>query len=288
MRVRRAVALLAMPLGLAAAFVPVHAAGARQFGAPVHLDLDNVTGEPSIAVAPDGTEYVVAPDGPGVRTPASLGGSGVGGSLVWRSTDNGRSWRLLGSYDVPTGGGDSDIAVASDGTLYASGLSYLACSTVSRSTDRGNSWLAMPLAGCGQQPLSNDRQWTATYGADTVYTVIGDTTNAQIDLIRSSVTNPVVIPSTTLRLSTTPDYQWPGTVAVDQRNGRVYTVWNTTGAPNNCDLAEGSSKCQPEDAGTKQRDRILVSALPDGARQVVQLGAAVAEVRYALALAAGR
>ena len=128
MRVRRTVALLVMPLGLVAAFVPAQAAAVRQFGNPEHIDTDNTTGEPSIAVGPDGTEYVVAPDGP-----ASLGGSGVGGSLVWRSGDHGRSWQLLGSYDVPTGGGDSDIAVASDGTLYASGLSYLACSTVSRS-----------------------------------------------------------------------------------------------------------------------------------------------------------
>jgi hypothetical protein len=75
----------------------------------------------------------------------------------------------------------------------------------------------------------------------------------------------VVIPSTTLQLSTTADYQWPGTIAVDQRNGNAYTVWNTAGRPNNCDGSEGSSKCAPAAAGSKQPDRILVSALPDGA-----------------------
>jgi hypothetical protein len=262
---RRLLALLLAPLGLAAVYAPAQAVDGRHFSAPVHIDKSNLTGEPSIAVAPDGTEYVVAPAGPGVRAPASLGGGGIGGGLVWRSTTHGRTWKLLGSYDVPTGGGDSDIAVAPDGTLYASGLSYLACSTVSRSTDRGNSWTPMPLAGCGQQPLSNDRQWTATYGNDVVYTAIGDTVNAQIDLVRSSVTSPLVIPSTTLRLSRTADYQWPGTVVVDQRNGNVYTAWNTSGEPNNCDGSEGSSKCAPREAGSDKRDRILVSALPDGA-----------------------
>src|SRR3954454_5172906 len=167
MRLSPVLALLALPLGLPAAFVPAHAAGGRQSGAPVHIDTTNLTGEPSIAVGPDGTEYVVAPDGPGVRAPAALGGAGAGGSLVWRSTTHGRSWQLLGSDDVPTGGGDSDIAVTPDGTLFGSGLSYVACSTVSRSSDRGDSWLPMPLAGCGQMPLSNDREWTATYGNDT-------------------------------------------------------------------------------------------------------------------------
>ncbi|MDQ1697811.1 MAG: repeat-like domain, partial [Frankiaceae bacterium] len=262
----RRVSLGVIVVALAAVSAPAsQAAGGRHFSKPVHVDPANPTGEPSMAVAPDGTEYIVAPDGPGARTPAALGGQGVGGSLIWRSRDHGRTWTRLGSYDVPTGGGDSDIAIAPDGTLYASGLSYLACSTVSRSTDHGDTWLPMPLAGCGRQPLSNDREWNATYGSDTVYSVIGDTTNTQIDLIRSLVASPVVIPSTTIQLSRTPNYQWPGTVAVDQRNGRTYAVWNTVGAPNDCDRAPGAGKCAPRQASTKKPDLVEISVLPDGA-----------------------
>jgi hypothetical protein len=262
-RVLGPAALLALS---AAAIVPASAAApGRQFSRPVHVDLTDLTGEPSIAVAPDGTEYIVAPDGPGARTPAALGGQGLGGSLVWRSTDHGRHWTRLGSYDVPTGGGDTDIAVAPNGTLYASGLSYVACSTVSRSTDRGDTWAPMPVAGCGKAPLMNDRQWNATYGNNVVYTAIGDTQDSQIDLVRSTVDNPVDVPSVTMQLSTTPDYQWPGTVAVDQRNGRTYTVWNTTGAPNDCDHAVGSGKCSPAQASTKKPDLVEISALPNGA-----------------------
>ena len=261
MKPSRVLPLLGVTAALAAVIAPASAAGGRQFGAPVHVGPDSLdmTGEPSIAVAPDGTEYIVAPDGPGVRAPSAFGGAGVGGSLIWRSTDHGRSWARLGSYDVPTGGGDSDIAVTPDGTLYASGLSYLACSTVSRSADKGDTWVPIPVAGCGRTPVSNDRQWNAVDGNGTVYTAIGDTVDTEIDLVRSAVDNPAVIPSATMTLSTTPDYQWPGTLAVDQRNGTVYTVWNTNGSPNNCDGAPGSDSCKPAQASSKQPDKVLVS-----------------------------
>jgi hypothetical protein len=252
----------------ATAALPAHAGtGNRQFSTPIHIDATaaDQTGEPSIAVAPDGTEYVVAPDGPGVRTPGALGASGVGGSLVWRSQDRGRSWTLLGSYDVPTGGGDTDIAVAPDGTLYASGLSYAACSTIGVSRDKGQTWLDDPVAGCGHLPVMNDRQWTATYGSSTVYTAIGDALEGNIDFVRSTMTSPLVVPSTTLALYTGGDYQWPGTVAVDQRRATAYVVWNTAGDPNNCDQSAGSGACSPREASTKTPDKIYVSAVPDGA-----------------------
>lgn len=265
MRLRPLALVAVLPIGLAAVVAPAAAGGSvRRFSTPVHVDLANQTAEPSIAVGPDGTEYIVAPDGPGVRTPSQLGSSGFGGSLVWRSTDHGRTWASLGNYDVPTGGDDTDIAVAPDGTLYASGLSAVACSTVSRSTDRGENWTPMPIAGCGREPLINDRQWTATYGNSIVYTAIGDTIDAQVDLVRSVVDGPVVVPSTTMQLSQTADYQWPGTVNVDQRTGTAYTVWNTQGAPNDCDQAPGASKCAPAEASTKTPDRIEISVLPNG------------------------
>lgn len=247
---------------------PAGAAGsARGFSKPVHVDttIGNQTGEPSIMVAPDGSEYIVAPEGAGFRTPTALGASGAGGSLIWRSDDHGRTWHFLGSYDLPTGGGDTDIAIAPNGTLYASGLSYAACSTIGVSTDKGQTWLDDPLAGCGSTPVINDRQWNATDGNGTVYTAIGDTLGGSIDLIRSLTTSPVVVPSSTLQLYTGGDYQWPGRIAVDQHNGQVYVVWNTVGAPNNCDHAPGSDACDPGQASTKTPDRIYVSSLARGA-----------------------
>src|SRR4051794_34190922 len=267
MKPSRLLPTLGVAAALAALIAPASAAGGRQFAAPVHVGTEalDMTGEPSIAVAPDGTEYIVAPDSAGVRAPSALGGGGAGGSLVWRSDNRGRSWLFLGSYDVPTGGGDSDIAVAPNGTLYASGLSYAACSTIGVSTDKGQTWLDDPLAGCGKIPVLNDRQWTATYGNTVVDTVIGDSAEGNIDFVHSSLSSPLVVPSTTLELYSAGDYQWPGTLAVDQRNGTSYVVWNTAGSPNNCDQSSGADSCTPASASTKTPDKIYVSAVPNGA-----------------------
>ena len=258
-------AALAAVAAMGVAFAPDGVAStARTFGAPVHVDTGNYAAEPSIVVAPDGTELVVAPAGPGVRAPAPIGALGIGGDLLWRSMDHGRTWSTVNTYDMGTGGSDSDIAVAPDGTLYASGLTYPACATVSRSGDGDRTWLGVPMSACARSPLVNDRQWNATAGNDTLYTVVGDPGGREIDLIRSGTGGALVLPSTTMRLTTAQDYQWPGTVAVDPRRGTAYTVWNTVGAPNDCDHAPGSAKCEPTEASTTKPDRILVSVVRPG------------------------
>src|SRR4051794_4279585 len=140
MKPSRLLPMVGVAAALAALIAPASAAGGRQFGAPVHVGSDSLdmTGEPSIAVAGDGTEYIVAPDGAGVRAPAALGGAGVGGSLIWRSTDHGRTWQRLGSYDVPTGGGGSDIAGAPHGALFGFRVSYPPRPAISRRRGQGN------------------------------------------------------------------------------------------------------------------------------------------------------
>jgi hypothetical protein len=255
--------------GVAAGGLPAQAGtAARQFSTPVHVDATaaNQTGEPSISVAPDGTEYIVAPGGaPGARAPLAAGGAGFGGGLIWRSDDRGRTWTWLGAFDLAGEGGDTDIAVTPSGTLFASSLSYNGCSGVGVSSDRGETWSDDPLAGCARVPAMNDRQWTATYGENTVYTVIGDTLRHDIDMVRSTMTDPLVVPSSTLELYAGGDYQWPGTIAVDQRRGTSYVVWNTAGAPNNCDQSTGADPCVPRDASGQTPDQIYVSVVPDGA-----------------------
>jgi hypothetical protein len=266
-RPRTAVLVTAAALAGAATAPALGAPPARHFSTPVHVDENaaDATGEPSIAVARDGTEYIVAPDGAGVRAPSTVGGGGRGGSLVWRSLDRGRSWVFLGSYDVPTGGGDTDIAVAPNGTVFASGLSNVACSSVAASSDKGQSWSVDPLAGCARVPLLNDRQWTAVDGNDTVYTSIGDPLEGNIDLIRSTPSVVGVTPTTSMEIYSGGDYEWPGTVSVDARNGTAYTVWNTAGAPDDCDGASGSSDCAPAAASTTTPDRIEISIVRRGA-----------------------
>src|SRR3954469_18305593 len=136
-------------------------AGAATFGAPVVVSGDNAS-EPGIDVAPDGTLYVNAPVGVLSNIPGSP-------SNVYRSADGGASWTKLPA-DLKAnqpGGGDSDIAIAPDGTLSETDL-WLGSSTVSVSKDRGQTWTAQPLQGT----VGQDRQWVAATSGGRVYHVV--------------------------------------------------------------------------------------------------------------------
>lgn len=147
-----AVALLPAAQGVA------HAA---TFGAPVVVSGDDVS-EPGIDVAPDGTLYINAPAGVLSNIPGSP-------SQVYRSMDGGASWTTLpqGLKANLPGGGDSDIAIAADGTLSETDL-WLGNSTVATSSDKGESWTAQPLQG----PVVQDRQWVAATSGGRVYHVV--------------------------------------------------------------------------------------------------------------------
>ena len=145
-------------LALAVALMVAPAArGAGGFGAPVVVTgLD--TGEPGIDVASDGTIYVNAPTG--------LNPSGSP-SLVFRSDDGGANWVETppGARTNLPGGGDSDLSIDPvTGTVYMTDL-WLGSATVSRSMDRGDTWVANPVQGMVVQ----DRQWVATAGGGNVY-----------------------------------------------------------------------------------------------------------------------
>src|SRR4051794_1504885 len=146
-----------------AAFAPftTGVAGAAAFGTPVVVSGDNAS-EPGIDVAPDGTLYVNAPVGVLSNIPGSP-------SNVYRSGNGGASWTKLPASlkaNLP-GGGDSDIAIATDGTLSETDL-WLGSSTVSTSSDKGQTWLANPLQGT----IGQDRQWITAAGANRVYHVV--------------------------------------------------------------------------------------------------------------------
>lgn len=158
---RRTTALAALASGataLALLTVPgTGAAAAGTFGAPVLVGTG--ASEPGINVAPDGTVYVNGPGGLLSNLPGSP-------SLVFRSDDGAGSFHQLPAglkADLP-GGGDSNIAVAPDGTLSEADL-YLANSTVSVSKDKGQSWTAQPLQGV----IVQDRQWVAATSGGRVY-----------------------------------------------------------------------------------------------------------------------
>jgi hypothetical protein len=100
-------------------------------------------------VAPDGTVYVEGPVGFASNLPGSP-------SAIWRSGDAGASWaRTPDSLRAnQPGGGDSTLSIDPSGNLAWADL-WLGASTVGKSTDKANSWLAQPLGGLPVQ----DRQW---------------------------------------------------------------------------------------------------------------------------------
>ncbi|MGB8651993.1 MAG: sialidase family protein [Mycobacteriales bacterium] len=115
-------------------------------------------GEPGLAIAPDGTVYASTP--------------GDNGAVLARSDDKGRSWVKLPTArstatQAALKGGDSDVVVARDGTVYAADLNVDGI-TVFRSTDKGRTF--------PQQAFINgsaDREWLAVTGAhgETVHVV---------------------------------------------------------------------------------------------------------------------
>lgn len=146
-------------LGLPA---PYGDAAASRFTAPVLLSgEDSRTGEPSIAVTPEGIVYVAAPVG--------------AQRALWRSDDGGVTFREVAVHgqlldpmsQYPTGGGDSDVAVVGENTVYFADQQAGSGQTVSASHDGGQTWTTNILAG--GPPIGADRQWLVADGEDTVW-----------------------------------------------------------------------------------------------------------------------
>lgn len=104
-------------------------------------------------------ESVVAPDDSGAEP--SLGVS-PGGVLftnlfsnVYRSTDLGRNWTLVGDPSAPILNADPDLAVDLDGNVWESRL-YIACAAVAVSQDLGQTWSSNPAVCPG---VVGDRQY---------------------------------------------------------------------------------------------------------------------------------
>ncbi len=171
MHARRLLILAASVAALAAlaAVAADHWAGAASkstlaFGHAVVVDHQRVDGEPSLSVSPTRNKlhqhdiYVSAPYG--FSTTASF---------IWKSTDGGRTFHLVGdespaAFGKPSmtcaGGGDSSIVNDKAGNLYFADLQGLTDVSDSVSTDGGNTFTTTCNSA---NAAAVDRPWLAVY-----------------------------------------------------------------------------------------------------------------------------
>src|SRR5581483_1421024 len=99
--------------------------------------------EPSIGVDHKGHVYVSAPTG----LPSS--------SKLWKSEDNGTTWKVLDPNPSQLGGGDTSIAIGPKDEVYVTDL-WAGSSTISASHDGGKTWTTSPVSS--EVPYY-DREW---------------------------------------------------------------------------------------------------------------------------------
>src|SRR5690242_5472911 len=104
----------------ALAFAPATLAADVQFSKPLQLpkskpDGPLAGGEPSVAFDPTGDGHVYA-DAPG----------GPSGVSFWASDDGGNSWPVAKAIGSSAGGGDTDVEVGVDHTVYVPDLEIFA------------------------------------------------------------------------------------------------------------------------------------------------------------------
>ncbi|MGH2754464.1 MAG: hypothetical protein ACRDLB_08515, partial [Actinomycetota bacterium] len=145
---------------------------------------------------------------------------------VWRSDNGGRTWNFLGSLDNQQGGGDADIAPDHNGVVWGSGLT-LANTTAAISVDKGDNWNTNPV---GSLSAVVDRQWIESYKAENfAFMTTGEIGNGSIILSRlERLPGDVPAAVKTITVSGDDSYQWPGEIAVDEKNDLVYVAYNTS------------------------------------------------------------
>jgi hypothetical protein len=241
---------------------PIYVTGNFSFSTPLQLPkpLNMVEGEIDQAAEPEikidifGNIYIT-------------GIHGVPGGLdFWKSTDKGANFVYLGQPDgaqdkcTPAGpvicqnglgGGDDSIDVSSGGYLYISSL-YAGSVTMSTSYDGGaggttgdQAWKVNPVAS---SLPSDDRQWVAAYGPQTLYMTYNDIPGlndppGSIGLFFVKSTDggkTFSAPVAVTAVGQTNLVNLEGNLVVDQYNGNIYTAYIPNGSENVIDVARST------------------------------------------------
>jgi len=174
MRTRRTTLALIGAVGTLAAATPVvaHATSggstAPKFSKAIELKGFG-GGEPSLALDPSNSKnvYVTAPQGIPTGANVVFGSSTTSGVGFWASHDGGKSFPIAQNLGSAFGGGDSDVEVGTDGTVYVADLEA-AGAAICTSSDHGRTFTSGNAAKAAdncqnvtsnQQGPENDRQW---------------------------------------------------------------------------------------------------------------------------------
>jgi hypothetical protein len=162
-----------------------------------------------------------------------------GGVDMWKSMDGGNTWTYLGEPDgaqalatfgltgVGVGGGDEDLAMANNGTVYMDSL-WLGAVTQTVSSNGGSTWFTNPAAS---DLPGDDRQWIAPFGNQILYEtykqigvdLVGTDSIFVAKSFDGGLTFPQISEVTTPELGVQPGVQ--GNITVDPANGYIYTVF---------------------------------------------------------------
>ena len=277
------------------------------FAPAVNVDKEHRDGEPSIAVDSKNHYYVSAPSGFVATTfnsivdPATAQAQGPQNrqSFVWKSEDQGATWKLLTvtmpplpplrQGDLTFGGADTDLAVDACDTVYYTDL-WLGNIGVAHSDDGGATWQGVPVTG--RQPVL-DRQWLAA-GKDcgTLY-LLYQTFYGQVYVLKSTdkgLTFPqqtlvidcgagslVGVSTPGLPIAATPGcYNFDGNILYDKASDKIYFV---AGEPD----SKGLQVYQSKDGIAWTKTEIPMKDATDGMNLIPVLASDKAGNLYAVA-----
>ena len=225
----------------------IYNSGGSKFSTPVELTKTPISpiffqqdGEPEIKIDISGNIYVTAINGV------------PGGTDLWKSTDQGATFHYLGEPDgaqdhcstllqcAGLGGGDDSTDISPGGYLYVSSL-WIGNVTVSTSmdggtggVDAGQAWQVNPAAAT---VISDDRQWIAAYGPQTLYMTYRQAPGTgDLFSVKSTDAGKTFGPPVLIRSGNSTE----GNLVVDPYNGNLYTTTIPANATNQIHLLKST------------------------------------------------
>ena len=241
---------------------PASSSHRPRFSSPQHLPGAAGGTEPQVAVAPDGTRYLI--------TGANTTDGAKSGLRIYRSSAGSDRWaptagQMVGSREP---GPDVAITVASTGRIVALEEDSAALSLVTNySDDGGRTW----QQSSGMEQLADqDRPWLAAGPHGLVYLLFhnGFSSNATHNMyIETSADGgasfgppvPITLPGTAAWADLQcADSGGPSALVVNSHTGRLYAVWGTRHGP-----AGGCGVQPPTPFTLVPANRIWVATSPD-------------------------